>query len=242
MNLELRHIVARAYQLFESYKVDEQLDVCTACCMDPRDELRLRTMEVADIPLELLMSYNDNASTSQTTSNEFKHFLPRYLELISEFNSPSHSMELCFTRLEPFLEEEWSMEELNLIAEFSSQFFEYCLHTYPLQEHEELLSVLIMLDQKVFRIESFLAVWEESGTLEGLMHFRDLIYCGFKTKRSHKLRNGFASDKLALQLHTWMNSERVKERIKSRIEEYVLAGKKEHKQELAELSQLYELL
>src|SRR5262245_29372956 len=110
----LEEIIEQSYRLFATYKVTRPLDVCTDdCCMSPADEARLATLPVKSIPKELLEEYNDEAKPEKTRIDEVKHFLPRYLDLIGQFQFPTHSTELSFSRLVPFEKSEWTSDELD---------------------------------------------------------------------------------------------------------------------------------
>lgn len=74
--------------------------------MKEKDTELLARLPINEILQELLMEYNDQASTGVTPSTEIKDFLPRYLELITDFHVPSHSMEICLNRLNSMLDGE----------------------------------------------------------------------------------------------------------------------------------------
>lgn len=80
--------------------------------MDLKDEERLANYKVRDISLDLLREYNDGAHTAKTPVEEIKHFLPRYIEFITQFKFPTHSEEICFRLFSPFYENEWTEQEL----------------------------------------------------------------------------------------------------------------------------------
>ena len=89
--------------------------------------------------------YNDGAHSEKTPLAELKHFLPRYLELVSQFDFPSHSAEIALKRLKSLNQTAWSEGELNLLTAFASDYFRYCLSMYPLEGGERIDSILIML-------------------------------------------------------------------------------------------------
>ncbi|MBO9566081.1 MAG: hypothetical protein J7621_25120, partial [Niastella sp.] len=129
----LQETIELAYRIFRHYPAMRPLDVCTeGCCMEPAGEERLAIMPVQEIPLSLLMEYNDGAKSSKTPTGEVKHFLPRYFELVSNFQFPSHSTELSFCRLAPFDQQEWTADELEVLNSFAIEFFRKCLHAYPI--------------------------------------------------------------------------------------------------------------
>lgn len=201
----MSYVVAKAYEIFSGYNVNLPLDVCTECCMKTIDAERLSTYEVSDIPLELLMEYNDQVSSGNTQSSETKHFLPRYLELVYSFDFPSHSLELTFRRMEPFLAEDWTNRELLFLKEFSAVYFDGCVSQYPLPDSLMLIDVLIMLWKKPFSPLSLLEAWRQDKSVSSMLHFKDLWYEGFKSKRGNVLLNTFATREISKEVKSWLD-------------------------------------
>ncbi|MEM6262875.1 MAG: hypothetical protein AAGI38_10235 [Bacteroidota bacterium] len=140
----MEEIIKEAYSLFENYQAQSPLDICTDCCMDKKDEGVLASLPVKEIPKSLLMEYNDGAATAKTPINELKHFLPRYIELIVNFDFPSHSTEISLKRLKPFDREEWTSDEIEFLEKFAFTFFKKCISIHPLPKSEVIDSILIM--------------------------------------------------------------------------------------------------
>lgn len=61
----MEEIIKEAYSLFENYKAQRPLDICTDCCMDKKDEGVLANLPVKEIPKSLLMEYNDGGATEK---------------------------------------------------------------------------------------------------------------------------------------------------------------------------------
>ena len=213
----LEEIVNASYELFSGYEINSPLDICTACCMDFEVEEKLRTLPLRDINRDQLMEYNDGASSGETPINEVKHFLPRYLDLISKFEFPSHSAELSMKRISPFNSEKWSANEQELLQKFSHHFFQKSLNTYPLPEYEKIESVLIMFQLGGFDIPDLLKLWEHEDSKESVLHFGDLLACGFEDAGSTKMSNGFGDALLTKTIDDWISSEEVKNRFLSMI-------------------------
>jgi hypothetical protein len=78
----LDSIIKRSYGLFSIYKVKKIQDSCTYCCIDNEEEGALLRTTKSCITPELLSLYNDAAfSNSHLNVNEFKYFLPRYMDI-----------------------------------------------------------------------------------------------------------------------------------------------------------------
>jgi hypothetical protein len=240
----LQEIIRKAYEIFSKYPVTRPLDVCTdECCMKVEDEARLASLPVRQIPLELLTQYNDSAKPEKTQIEEIKHFLPRYLELIAAFNFPTHSAELSFSRLTPFDKSEWTEPELEILENFSTEFFTHALSTYPIPSfNDKIDSILIMLWRGNFNVEKLLTVWEHASSLQSLLHFNDLYFYGFSQQKRSKLSNSFGDKELAHLLVNWLENERTHKIFKEQIERTVPGNLKLSGQTMNELNLLYEIL
>jgi hypothetical protein len=240
----LKETVDKAYEIFSKYRANRPLDVCTDdCCMKVEDEERLASLPVRQIPVELLTEYNDSAKPEKTRTEEIKHFLPRYLELISAFNFPTHSTELSLSRLIPFDKNEWTETELQLLETFSKEFFKHTLRTYPIPSFNDRIdSILIMFWRAEFNLERLLGIWEQTDTLESLLHFNDLYFHGFKEYNRSELFSGFGDKELSDRLTTWIENEKIKETFAYRIEKTILGGFQLEEQTITELDLLYEII
>ncbi len=108
MTEELKHIIEYSYSVFSKYRANLPLDVCTDCCMTLNQTCELANMSVKQIPFELLYEYNTAAKPALPNIEEFKHFLPRFLELTSELKFLHHSAEIILNRFEYYSIEEWT--------------------------------------------------------------------------------------------------------------------------------------
>jgi len=244
-----REITERAYKLFSGYYPKRPLDICTHCCMLPEEESVLASMDVRKIPETLLATYNDGAKSAKTGIDEVKHFLPRYLELISLFRFPSHSAELSLTRLQPYDKSEWTEEESHLMREFSCIYFRQCLAVYPLPSYSDsITSILVMFCGKesglkeLFPIRPLLEAWENEKTASSVLHLRDLYFYGFDQHNRTKMSNTFGDRELACLLNDWLETETVRQHFQEAIEQLILTDDSMRESDTNDLSLLYEWL
>jgi len=239
----MKDIVDKAYEMFSKYRADRPLDVCTDCCMKIEDEGRLASLTVRQIPVDLLSEYNDSAKPDKTRIEEVKHFLPRYLDLISEYKFPTHSAELSFSRLSPFDKSEWTEKELDLLENFAKDFFIQTLQTYPIPSFgDKIDTILIMFWRADFDLVGLLRVWEQTVTLQSVLHFNDLYFQGFNEHNRSELSNSFGDKELSNILSNWIENEKTKEIFQERIEKVILGGFDIDERTLNELNLLYEIV
>ena len=239
----LTEIIHKSYGLFAKYHATEQLDICTDCCMTPEAAAKLATLPVRQIPRDLLAEYNDGAKPKKTRIEEVKHFLPRYFDLVGQFEFPTHSTELSFSRLIPFDKNEWTNEELELLNQFPKEYFKHCLSVYPIPSFNDSVdTILIMLWKAGFDISDLLTIWENEKTKESTLHFRDLHFHGFDQYNQTKLFSAFGDKELADILRTWMDNETVKQNFADTIEQLIIENSALTDTDINELNLLYDII
>jgi len=240
----LDDIIADSYRIFATYKIDGSLDICTHCCMPKENERLLARLPVKEIPRDLLSEYNDGAWSMNTEAPEFKHFLPRYFDLIRQMDFPSHSAEIALYRLKPFDKSEWTTEELDNINAFAKAFFAHCLTIYPLPDFLKLDAILIMFWKGQFEVQPLLDIWARTKTDESIAHFRDLIFYMFKDSRRPVLDNPFGEDQDALAelMYEWQSQAHVKANFMEAIETLIMNNQETKRLSLWDLDVLYDMV
>lgn len=242
MTKKIEEIIEKSYSIFGTYKVTKPLDVCTTCCLTDSQENDLVSLGVRYIPFELLYKYNTAAKTAKPNINEFKHFLPRFLELTTQLKFLSHSAELSFSRFDYYDECEWKQVEKDILSDFSIEFFRYCLTIYPLPELERIDSIIVMLSKAYIDIYRILSLWKETSTKESVLHLSDLVNNGFEEHKPNELKSPF--DKLGLggRIAMWLNTTKFSEGLSSTIEEIIMNPENIENYTLTELSVTYDVV
>lgn len=239
----LTEIIDKSYGLFAKYHANGQLDICTNCCMSPDAAVKLASLPVREIPKDLLAEYNDGAKPYKTRVEEIKHFLPRYLDLVAQFEFPTHSAELSFSRLVPFNQNEWTKEELDLLYQFPKEYVKHCLSIYPIPSFNDSIdNILIMLWKAGFNINELLTIWENEQTNESALHFRDLHFHGFNKYNQIKLSSAFGDKELADILRIWLETETVKQNFADLIARLIIEKNKLADTDINELNILYDII
>jgi hypothetical protein len=239
----LTEIIDKSYRLFAKYHPTGQLDICTDCCMTPEAAGKLGSLPVRQIPKDLLAEYNDGAKPERTRIEEVKHFLPRYFDLVGQFEFPTHSAELSFSRLVPFDKTEWTKDELDLLNQFPKEYFKHCLSIYPIPSFNDRVdTILIMLWKAGFKVKDLLTIWENEKTKESALHFRDLHFHGFDQYNQTKLSSAFGDKELADILRTWLDTETVKQNFANIIEQLIIEKNDLRDTDINELNLLYDII
>ncbi len=233
--------VENIYSSFSKYRANRPLDICTNCCMTLENENLLASLPLKNISKELLAEYNDGACTGLTPINELKHFLPRYLDLIAQFEFPTHSSPIALKRLDPFDKNEWTTVELNLLEKFSQEFFKKCLTLYPLPNYEFIDDIIIMFWKGQFNLNKLFQIWEQDSSKESVMHYRDIVLSGFINIEKLKLANSFGDKLIAEKLVNWINKPNVNLHFSKAIETILLTNQIEDEDILRNFYNLLEI-
>jgi hypothetical protein len=197
----LDKIIETAYRIFAAYPVPQTLEAS----LPPGDEspARLRVLDVREISDELLWRYHLASHAAKAPAEEVKHFLPRYLEIVSHFQFEHFWTEIALNRL-ALIGDEWTLEERELLDNWAKAFFAHCLSQYhddkfsPAAPHiENIADIIIMLAHGGFSLAPLLESWAKDESLAALLHYKDLLLWGFNEGMS-SLENSFAEDDQAL--------------------------------------------
>lgn len=128
MSDRMTNAVETAYRVFERYSVRKRLSVCNCnVCMTREDEELLAAAPLRDIPASLLAEYTNSAHETPPGSieaEEFRHFLPRYFELMAAGEAPcSMGFDICLRRLRHSrFREAWPADEVAAVDAFLDAF------------------------------------------------------------------------------------------------------------------------
>ncbi len=229
-------IINRAYSTFNYPKPISITNVCTECCM-PKDQARLLlTTALNEIPLELLQEYNDGAQALHFDRKEFSYFLPRYLELVGQFQFTSAvDVSLSLKNLKFDCKEFWTNEnEVKCIHYFSIVFFEKCIKTEHFPENIELIEIINLLHVSGFDVNILLSIWLANLHSYSIVHLEQLISDNFNYRG--KIRtSGFVNSDLNSLLEDWIKSN--KQIILAAVEKHIMSSvlKEKHLQKLSYL-------
>ena len=80
---ELAASFDEAYRVFGRYRIKGRLEACDCGCITERDHARIRSGPLRELTAESLERYASKAMTTWGDGRDFRHFLPRILELVT---------------------------------------------------------------------------------------------------------------------------------------------------------------
>lgn len=235
---ELQEVVAESYGLFRRYKATAPLGVCTACCITPQQEFALLSMGVRQIPFELLYDYNTAARAVEPRIEEFKHFLPRFLEFTAQFRLLHHSAEIILSRFTDHPAERWTKDERALVQRFGLLFLRACLSQYPAPNNERINAYLIMVWKAKVDLLPILAEWCSAMDVPRVLHAGDLL--DVHGDPGSKCSSAFADPEYDHIIRRWLETPLVKARVQEVVEKTILNIEGADEQTMSDLSAIHD--
>lgn len=222
----LHELIEAAYVLFAPYTLGTTLSVCKACCVsDAQEQALLRTPLHEASPQVLSDGFFGSARDNSDQERwEMKHFLPRVLELATQFEFAVHSVEITLLRLDLDQPTHWPAAERQLLATFACTYFEACLALYPLPEGHQLCDILLMFGLAQFDLTPLLHSWATANTLTSLAHLADLLLDELDNTppKALKLGNPFSTPSVEQQLQAWLGDPNVRATLVGQVEQALL--------------------
>ena len=243
MSPELADILEQAYDTFGSYTVSKPLDVCTACCVVPEQERLLLNPRVREIPFSTLDVWNHAAKTATPSLTEFKHFLPRMLEMVACLEFSSVSPELTLKSFNYYSQEDWSAAEREVLNTFARAHLRYCLSLYPLTNlNIPIDEILMMYWPAPIEISGLLEVWEDADSLNAMRHFAEFVYQNLEASPPPPSQNPFMDQELHRMLVKWATKDQSLVFFSERLERFILSEHEIDERIRAELSSALDCL
>ena len=182
----LQAAVDRAYTVFARYTVSGIIVHCDCpVCMTAEVAEQLSTLPLQAISSGLLGEYTNSAHGYDTgdIEREFKHFLPRYLDLIAQCRPPSPlDLAPCLDRLgEAGYRTNWPSDEAAAVDAFFLEFlkasvFQLGLLEWPagMRLEYDLGEVLTMIVRAGGDLDAALAAFDASPDPEAAVHMASM--------------------------------------------------------------------
>lgn len=244
MNAALRSIIDEAYGLFAPYTIGRTLAVCKACCISDAEELELVSTPLRRISSDLFSRAYFESAHYHTAQElwEMKHFLPRVLELVSDYDFPGFTSDVIFQRLTFDQTTAWTGPERALVNAFAQAFFRQSLTHYPLPNGYSLANLVVMFGIAYFDVAPLLNAWAADEDLPGLLHLANLFFydIDLSSDKSAHFTDAFATPAVQEAVEGWLQDGRVRHGFRQRLEERLLTGPALPEEEATALSLAYE--
>jgi hypothetical protein len=177
--IQLQDAIAALYETFSCYHLRERISACTHCHGSADDQL-LHSKKLRDLGIGELHHYIWDAMTTWGDDYDFRHFLPRILELYAiedSLKSDRIYPEVALGKLHYAKWSKWPTDEQVAVKEFLLALWESKISVlFPLDEYAPSMigDWLTAIGRAEDDLEPYLSAWLNSSSdeaLENLSHF-----------------------------------------------------------------------
>jgi len=169
----LHDAISRFYTMFAPYPLHRFIAGCP-CCVGPTDDARIRSKPLRDLTAEDVGRYSFKALTTWGTVDDYKHFLPRLLELV--IDDPSFDEVIVPTKLQWAQWQHWPEQERRVIDSYLLAVWRCILGSddpAPLRRWPD--DWVTFIGRIVDDMTSYLALWQDSTVVSARRHLASFV-------------------------------------------------------------------
>ncbi len=213
----LHEAIEKLYATFASYPLHHPVVGCT-CCVSKADQDRITSKALRQLDGSDLERFTWKAMSTWGDENDFRHFLPRVLELMSDAQERRNLPDLfvVFGKLSYGHCEMWPKQEQEAITNYLLALWRWILAGHPGREEESLVAsayLEAMLDG-IDDFAPFLNAWPDMRMPSSLRQLSELI-------RNHSWGCPLAQNK---QILAWLREDGPKEMLEEGFYAYMDEG------------------
>lgn len=174
----LHEAIEKLYTTFASYPLRHPVAGCT-CCVSRADQDRIAAKTLRQLDGKDLERFVWKAMSTWGDENDFRHFLPRVLELMSDAQKRRNLPDLfiIFGKLRYGHYEMWPQQEREAITIYLLAFWRWILAGHPGHEEDNLMAgeyLEAMLDS-IDDFAPFLLAWRDMRMPTSLCQLAEMI-------------------------------------------------------------------
>ncbi|HEY3248714.1 MAG TPA: nucleotidyltransferase domain-containing protein [bacterium] len=177
--LQLRAAIEELYEAFAQYPLVLPMSVCDCGCVTPHDIKDITGKSLRDLSARDLEKYAFKALTTWGEAHDFKHFLPRLLELTAESGEVGHTPpETLFGKLHYGEWRAWPVTEQHAIETYFAAFWRHGLRMSPDSARGRAFDVdtyLTALGRALDDLGPFLDEWRNSQSPPAIERLADFV-------------------------------------------------------------------
>ncbi|WP_107037430.1 hypothetical protein [Brumimicrobium mesophilum] len=175
----------------------------------------LRELDVDD-----LSRFTGSAMTTWGSANDYKHFLPRILELTAELRTP-YEIWIAFDKLTLAEWQNWTEEEQNIIHEFMIALWESIVNDNSEKAEWEFRDYFSAIAHFYPNFTDLLNIWTESESKAGIKHLVEFLVNEQTAIFDRKKISGFLDQKAnAEEFIDWILSDKMLNKIQQKYFEF----------------------
>jgi hypothetical protein len=192
--------IENLYKVFSRYNISENFkDRCCNCCITDKEIKLLLSKQVKNISEDDLGHFMRSAITTYGDENDYKHFLPRILELL-KFNDNLIDDFLTFEKLNYTNWKSWNKKEIIVVESyFLSLWIDVLKSNSDNQYFENVFTLLLVY----IETERVLIEWERQFSIHSVKVILDYVLNRVEfniTKENNEAFNNWLSSITVLEL------------------------------------------
>jgi hypothetical protein len=190
------------YRVFRGYR-PKQMAGCS-CCTSDKEAARLVASDLRSLKAEELCRYSTKAMTTWGTVDDFKHFLPRLMEIVAR-EPMQWQIEIVLSKPAYAQWTQWPTRERQSLQAFFDSLWTKLLSEYPLHDYNRIGDYLCGIGQSVEDLSGYLEQWARDESLPAALHLADFITenCPSNYKKPPHLANAFWEARSAQAQQVW---------------------------------------
>ena len=170
---ELRSAIKRLYGTFNRYRLSGHVVGCP-CCTSAEDGRVLESRPLHELGAGELDRFAFKGMSTLGTVEQFKHFLPRLLELAAwEGGVGDTDFEIVMGKLRYGQWAKWPHAERVAVEGFLAALWRFVLGTFPCAHDAD--ACLCGIGSVVEDLSPFLAAWRQDNSATSARHLADLV-------------------------------------------------------------------
>lgn len=185
MNKSLKNSIENLYSVFSKYEIWSFIEGCP-CCVSDRDKEKIHSKELRELEEEDLSRYAFKAMTTWGNVDDFKHFLPRILELCIDHDLGIQPFGI-FGKLKYGKWEIWNYVEKEAVITFLLEWWKYFLENRTFFDDDLFFGIYNATGE----MEKLLDCWKVDIAQNGFMIYVDFIRYYYQDFVGEKNKNKY---------------------------------------------------
>lgn len=213
MSSQLQNAIEKLYEVFAKYPGNSAMQGSSNYDNLEMWNRELLSNQLKELSASDLSRFAGKAMTTWGDVNDYKHFLPRILELTAEFNTP-YEIWIVFDKLEYGHWNSWNESEIKAIHQYMLQLWACLIKEDPDKTDFFFMDYFSSIAHFYPSFRNLLEVWQNNTDKNATLHLAKFIFNeranifdkgvipGFHNKREHihELRSWLLSDKIITRL------------------------------------------
>ncbi|GHO84875.1 hypothetical protein [Dictyobacter formicarum] len=203
--IQLQQAIEQLYTIFALYKTSNKMAACPHCVT------QAEINDLTRVPLRLLTAeqlwrYTFKAMSTWGDERDFRHFLPRILEL-SAFNPGSYELELDMVcrQLDHGKWSDWPEEEQQAILQYFVIQWRLLLSSFTEETRYRVINYVNALGFMALDITPFLSYWRQERSLSATRHLVAFIdEHKDEIPFQHRLKYWYGYQSIAQHIIAWL--------------------------------------